>query len=601
MAKGRKEKSKEFKLIDVDEANLFRDSFPYSQVPKVTFDGKTVPVDLPKDFWITCTTFRDGQQARPPYTVKQVVALYEFLSRLGGPKGLIRQSEFFLYSKKDREAVEKCLEKGCRYPEVTGWIRANKNDFQLVKEMGLKETGILTSCSDYHIFLKLNKNRRTALESYLEIVRVALEAGIIPRCHLEDVTRADVYGFVVPFVQELMKLSKRAKMPIKVRLCDTLGYGVSYPGATLPRSIPKLVYTLIHEAGVPKERLEWHGHNDFHKVLVNASTAWLYGCCAANGSLLGIGERTGNPPIEGLVMEYIGLKGATSGADTTVITEIADYYRKEIGTPIPANYPFVGSHFNTTRAGIHADGVFKNEEIYNIFDTAKLLRRPLKVAITDKSGLAGIAYWINDYLNLEEEEKVDKHHPGIVVIAKWVEQQYREKRTTAISDEEVFIQARKHLPRYFESDLDRIKKKARELASALIEEIRDDERITAMDPELSEPFLEEIAKDDPFLQFIYIVDTKGKKITKNITQLEYREEFEKKGLDTDFSMREWFIAPMRHGKIFVSDLYTSKITANLCFTASAPIRDAKSEIIGILGIDMKFEDVAKLLSDEQTV
>ena len=127
------------------------------------------------------------------------------------------------------------------FPEVTGWIRAVKSDFQLVKEMGLKETGILTSCSDYHIFLKLKRTRAQVLDDYLGVVEAALDAGVRIRCHLEDLTRADVYGFVVPFVQELMRLQDESRIPIKMRLCDTMGFGVPYPGAALPRSVPKLV------------------------------------------------------------------------------------------------------------------------------------------------------------------------------------------------------------------------------------------------------------------------------------------------------------------------------------------------------------------------
>ena len=581
-------------LIDVPEPNLFRDSFPYSEVPKITFDNKDVPMDPPENFWITCTTFRDGQQSRPPYSVKQIVDLYTFMHRLGGPKGIIRQCEYFLYSKKDREAVEKCLAKGFEFPEVTGWIRANKNDFQLVKAMGLKETGILTSCSDYHIFLKLNKNRKTAMEIYLDVVRSALENGVKLRCHLEDVTRADIYGFVLPFVQELMSLSAESRIPIKIRLCDTMGYGVTYPYATLPRSVPKLVHTLIHEGGVPKEQLEWHGHNDFHKVHINAATAWLYGCAAANGTLLGFGERTGNPPIEGLVFEYIGLKGTSDGMDTTVVTEIADYFQKEMGIVIPPNYPFVGGAFNTTQAGIHADGVFKNEEIYNIFDTTKLLKRPLRVTVTDKSGLAGVAYWVDTFLNLPVERKVDKQHPGIVAMAKWVEEQYRNLRTTGISDEEMLALARKHLPQYFESDLDRIQKKAEELMVDLIKGIVVDERVASMNPALAEPYLVEVAQGNPYIQFIYIVDTNGTKITKNITQKEDLEQFIKKGLDSNFSKRPWFTGPMASGNVFVTKLYTSKITDKLCITASAPIRDKENKIVGILGIDLKFEELVKV-------
>src|SRR3989338_10038163 len=102
-------KPKRYPLQDIEQPNLFRDIFPYTEVPKIVLGQKEAPMDTPEDFWITCTTFRDGQQARPPYTAEQIVALYTFMHRLGGPKGVIRQCEFFLYRKKDREAVEKCL------------------------------------------------------------------------------------------------------------------------------------------------------------------------------------------------------------------------------------------------------------------------------------------------------------------------------------------------------------------------------------------------------------------------------------------------------------------------------------------------------------
>jgi len=438
--------------VDVEHAeepDLLREMFPYEEVPRLTFDGLSVPLDPPEEIFITCTTFRDGQQARPPYTVNQTVDLYDMLHRLGGPNGVIRQCEFFLYSDKDREAVEKCLERGYKCPEVTGWIRAVKADFQLVKQMGLRETGILTSASDYHTFLKLGKNREDALAGYMDLVHTALETCDVIRCHFEDVTRADIHGFIIPFAQRLVEAEEEIGKPIRIRLCDTMGYGVPYPEAALPRSVPKLVHALIHEAGVKKERLEWHGHNDFHKVLVNAEAAWLYGCAAANGTLLGFGERCGNPPIEGLCIEYASLVGSTNGMDLKVITEIGDYFRKEIGADIPANYPFVGSNFNVTAAGIHADGVIKNEEIYNIFDTEKVLNRPLGVNVTDKSGVAGVAFWVNHKLGLQGEQRLDKRHPGVQKIFEWVEAQYAARRTTSISDEEMTEQARLHLADYF--------------------------------------------------------------------------------------------------------------------------------------------------------
>ena len=144
-------------LQNVSEPNLFRDTFSYDRIPGIRLGNETVPMRIPEKIWITDTTFRDGQQSRPPYTVEQIVRIFEFMHRISGRHGLIRQSEFFLYSPNDRAAVEACMELGYEFPEVTAWIRAAKTDFELVKSFGLKETGILTSCSDYHIFLKLKK------------------------------------------------------------------------------------------------------------------------------------------------------------------------------------------------------------------------------------------------------------------------------------------------------------------------------------------------------------------------------------------------------------------------------------------------------------
>ncbi|MDR1323135.1 MAG: hypothetical protein LBK68_01730, partial [Candidatus Margulisbacteria bacterium] len=125
-------KKKIYKLQNPAEPNLYENYFDYSKVPVIEFEKKTVPQLRPKDIWITDTTFRDGQQSRPPYDVEQIVQLFKFLHKLSGPNGVIRQSEFFLYTDKDKKAVEKCLELGYQFPEITGWIRAVKDDFKLV-------------------------------------------------------------------------------------------------------------------------------------------------------------------------------------------------------------------------------------------------------------------------------------------------------------------------------------------------------------------------------------------------------------------------------------------------------------------------------------
>lgn len=426
-----------YTLQDVEKPELFREMFPYTETPKIAFNYRRVPENMPEDIFITDTTFRDGQQSRIPYTEEQMVHIYKLLHKLGGENGMIRQTEFFVYSEKDRRALEKCMELGYEFPEITTWIRASKKDFELVKSIGIKETGILVSCSDYHIFHKMGLTRKQALEKYIGIVSDCIEAGLRPRCHFEDITRADFYGFVIPFAKRLMELSDESGVPVKIRACDTMGFGVPYPGAALPRSVSGIIYGLQHYADVPSELLEWHGHNDFYKGVVNATTAWMYGAGAVNCSLLGIGERTGNVPLEAMVFEYASLRGHFNGMNTKVITEIAEYIQNETNYDIPPMTPFVGENFNLTRAGIHADGIMKNSEIYNIFDTEALLDRPPKVSVTNTSGAAGVAFWINQYYKKQGKPAVDKNAAIVQAVYEWVMKQYDEGRITMISDEEL--------------------------------------------------------------------------------------------------------------------------------------------------------------------
>ncbi len=585
--------SSQFPLIDVEKPQLFREIFPYDEVCKVKFDHKIELIDPPDEIYITDTTFRDGQQARPPFTAQQIEDLFEFLHRLSGPNGVIRQTEFFMYTDKDKEALGRCKEKGYRYPEITGWIRANKDDLQLVRDMELKETGILTSVSDYHIFLKFNKTRTQVLKDYLKIVESTLDHGIIPRCHFEDVTRADIYGFCVPYAQALMRLSEEAKVPVKIRLCDTLGVGITYPGSALPRSIGKIIRAMIDDAGVPSDCLEWHGHNDFYKVLINSVSAWMYGCTFVNGTFLGLGERTGNVPIEGLIMEYISLTGEDNGIDTTVITEMRNYFEREIGHHVPKNQPFVGLDFNATSAGVHIDGILKNEEIYSPFDTAKLLNRPLAVNITDKSGLAGIAHWVNSHFALTGKERVEKTHPGVAKINKWISRQYEEGRVTCMSEDEIEHQVRRYIPEIFVSEFELMKKRALDMAAHLIEQYIEDPAIKSMNPVRQEDHLKTLVQDYPYIQFVYAVNGEGIKITRNITQAVDKAKYQQIGLNEDFSDRDWFIKPMSDGKIHATNLYSSRITGALCVTVSGPIRDQMGDIVGVLGVDIRFEDLTK--------
>ena len=574
------------------EPELYRDVFPYTHVSRIEFDD-TFLVPRPADpMFITDTTFRDGQQARPPYTVKQIARIYDLLHKLGGKSGLIQASEFFMYSPKDRKAIEVCRSRGYRFPRVTGWIRANMDDLKIAHDMEFDEVGLLTSMSDYHIFLKLGKTREQAMNDYLKVVTKALEWGIVPRCHFEDVTRADIYGFCLPFARKLMELSHEASMPIKIRLCDTMGYGVPFPGAALPRSVQRIVRAFTDEAGVPGAWLEWHGHNDFHKVLVNGVTAWLYGCGGVNGTLMGFGERTGNAPLEALVIDYISLTGNDEAADPTVITEIAQYFEKELDYRIPDNYPFAGKDFNATSAGIHVDGLAKNEEIYNIFDTTKILNRSVPIIINDKAGRAGVAYWINQQFNLPPERQVSKKHPAVGQIHTRIMAAYEEGRNTSFSNKEIKNLVRRFMPELFDSEFDQMKRIAGELASNLVERLARDCQSTA-DSEALTAQLQHFVRDYSFIQYAYVTDVKGHSTAIAISDPGDQKGYKAFPIGFDYSNREWFLQPMRTGKLHITNVHQSQVTGQLIITVSTVITDANDEIIGFLGADIQLEEIIR--------
>ena len=574
------------------EPELYRDVFPYTHVSRIEFDD-TFLVPRPADpMFITDTTFRDGQQARPPYTVKQIARIYDLLHKLGGKSGLIQASEFFMYSPKDRKAIEVCRSRGYRFPRVTGWIRANMDDLKIAHDMEFDEVGLLTSMSDYHIFLKLGKTREQAMNDYLKVVTKALEWGIVPRCHFEDVTRADIYGFCLPFARKLMELSHEASMPIKIRLCDTMGYGVPFPGAALPRSVQRIVRAFTDEAGVPGAWLEWHGHNDFHKVLVNGVTAWLYGCGGVNGTLMGFGERTGNAPLEALVIDYISLTGNDEAADPTVITEIAQYFEKELDYRIPDNYPFAGKDFNATSAGIHVDGLAKNEEIYNIFDTTKILNRSVPIIINDKAGRAGVAYWINQQFNLPPERQVSKKHPAVGQIHTRIMAAYEEGRNTSFSNKEIKNLVRRFMPELFDSEFDQMKRIAGELASNLVERLARDCQSTT-DSEALTAQLQHFVRDYSFIQYAYVTDVKGHSTAIAISDPGDQKGYKAFPIGFDYSNREWFLQPMRTGKLHITNVHQSQVTGQLIITVSTVITDANDEIIGVLGADIQLEEIIR--------
>jgi isopropylmalate/homocitrate/citramalate synthase len=421
------------RMPDPDAPELFETAFPREDFP--VYDWTDRPAALPAAVWTTETTHRDGQQGGLPLTVEQGVRIYELMCAFTGESGALRQAEFFVYREADRRILEAALE---RYRdgapvEPTTWIRASTQDAALVRDLGVRETGMLASASDYHTFYKFTPGgRRRAAASYLDAVRAVLDAGLRPRLHLEDATRAPE-EFVVPFTEAVKEIAAGYPeiAPPKFRICDTMGLGLPFESVAWPRSVPRLVLRL-REAGVAPEELEFHPHNDTHLVVANCLAAIQAGCAAVNGALLGKGERTGNAPLEAILLHAAGMGCLQATPDFHALNDLAALY-EEMGEPVPAKYPLYGRDAHRTRAGIHADGLNKFWWMYAPFDVPRLLGRPLELSFTRDSGIAGLIFLIKQHTGREPA----KDDPRLQSLHDELLRQFDEGRQTAVEWEEI--------------------------------------------------------------------------------------------------------------------------------------------------------------------
>jgi len=387
------------------------------------YEGRFPPAELKPDFSaaipaesarshpkrISDTTLRDGTQdplvALFPHEAK--LRYFDLLHRLDNGTGRIENLEVFIYQKRDVWVLEKMLERGYEFPRVTTWTRATPKDIKLMAELSqgrVKETGMLASASDHHIFDKLQfRSKEMAVSKYMETILTALDNGVRPRVHLEDATKADIHGWVIPFMKRVMKETEGLAC---FRICDTMGWGVPDPHAELPSGIPRLVSVLFEETGA---ELEFHGHNDFGLATANSTAAWIYGCNRVNTSFAGLGERTGNTPLEQMVAALIRFYG-DPGLNLPVLAEIEELMEHEV-YPVSSKAPIIGRRIFTTQAGLHQTGVQKQQEapgglIYLPYAASLVGREDAELHLVGSlSGMDGLVAVLNKEMEAAGEEK----------------------------------------------------------------------------------------------------------------------------------------------------------------------------------------------------
>ena len=401
----------------------------YDEMPKIKLPNA-------KEIKISDTTIRDGCQM-PGIAMKKShkLKIFEYLHGMG-----VEKLETFVYNERDKEAAREMLDYGYEFPEVTGWARANPADIdEVLKVDGIKETGILMSISDAHIFDKMGlKTREEAETKYLKALQYAVDHGLKTRCHIEDISRAD-YSFVYPFIQKVMEIDSDSI----IRICDTLGYGVPFPEEPEPYGIPAIVKQL-KKNGV--KHIEMHVHDDFGMGVANTLAGLWYGADWANLTFLGIGERAGNAELEKIMAFLITRVEGFEKYDLTNVTEFANFMEEEIGLRVPRNKAIVGKNIFSHESGIHTAGIIKNPFTYEPFPP-EIVGGKRNLMIGATSGTEVVRLKAEEALNelLGINVQVDKTDARIKAIHHEIQKMYdAEERRSSVSDEEMKDFVRKY-------------------------------------------------------------------------------------------------------------------------------------------------------------
>jgi len=408
---------------------VYRD---YDDLPKIK-------LPLGQEVFISDSTIRDGSQM--PGVVmsrSQKLQIYEYLHKIG-----IEKLEAFLFNKRDKEAARAMLNRGYEFPEVTGWARANPADIDIILEMdGIKETGILMSVSDSHIIDKMGlPNREAAEEKYLDALQYAVDHGLRTRAHIEDMTRADNYGFVFPLCKKIIEIDPDCT----IRLCDTLGMGVPFDGVDEPYGIPHMVRHLKDVVGV--KNIETHVHDDYGLGMANSLAGYWYGANWSSLTFLGIGERAGNTELEKIVLFLIQRVEGFEKYDLKAATEFGKFMETELGIRVPRNKAVVGRNIFAHESGIHTAGVIKNPFTYEAY-LPEVVGGKRQLLIGDSSGMEVLRHKVQETLNelIKVRTKVLKKDPRLKAIQSDIQRLYdKELRVSCISDEEI----RGYVEKYF--------------------------------------------------------------------------------------------------------------------------------------------------------
>ena len=329
---------------------------------------------IPQNIWVIDTTLRDGEQAPGVcFSPEQRIMIAEMLDRAGvneleagipamGPdavKGLMAVNSLNLSSR------------------ITGWCRAKKGDIEAAERCGLKSIHISFPLSDRHLNV-FNKERSWVFDTLDDLIPFAGKRFPYVSVGVQDATRCDK-EILLRFIERASGLGV-----YRVRIADTVGI-------TSPFEIYSLIKEITSSCDI---EIEFHGHNDLGMASANALAAAEAGAKAISVTVNGLGERSGNVPLEQIAVILNLSDKFTTSIDTGHIMNICNYVADAAGRPIPPDKPVTGANVFLHESGIHCAGLIKDPLSYQPYLPESVGRKGFGFLLGKQSGSRAIMHML---------------------------------------------------------------------------------------------------------------------------------------------------------------------------------------------------------------